>query len=83
MTTDESSTDPPPAPRVRTPPEAAPRTSLKSDSRQSSLTRPNSAKSLSVSGEDLTGATSPSSPSKHWGPERTVEIFRAGTQGLG
>ena len=85
MTTDESSTDPPPAPPVRSPPEAAPRTSLKSDSRQSSLTRPGSAKSLSVSGEDLTAATSPSSssPSKHWGPERTVEIFRTGTQGLG
>ena len=87
VTTDESSTDPEPAsvpaPVSRTPPEAAPRTSLQSDSRQSSLTRPGSAKSLSVSGEDLTGATSPSSPSKHWGPERTVEIVRAGSQGLG
>ena len=31
----------------------------------------------------MTGATSPSSPSKHWGPERTVEIVRAGNQGLG
>ena len=87
VTTDESSTDPEsasvPAPMLRTPPEAAPRTSLQSDSRQSSLTRPGSAKSLSVSGDDLTGATSPSSPSKHWGPERTVEIVRAGSQGLG
>ena len=87
VTTDESSTDPEPASVpaaiVRTPPEAAPRTSLQSDSRQSSLTRPGSTKSLSVSGDDLTGATSPSSPSKHWGPERTVEIVRAGSQGLG
>ena len=82
VTTDESSTDPPPAPTVRTPPEAAPRTSLKSDSRQSSLTRPSSA-NLSVSGDEVTAVTSPSSPSKHWGPERTVEIFRTGTQGLG
>ena len=94
VTTDESSTDPepsaavspPPAPLARTPPEAAPRTSLLSDSRQSSLNRPGSAKSLSVSGDEVshvTGATSPSSPSKHWGPERTVEIVRAGNQGLG
>ena len=87
VTTDESSTDPEPvaapAPVARTPPEAAPRTSLLSDSRQSSLTRPGSAKSLSVSGDDLASVTSPSSPSKHWGPERTVEIHRSGTQGLG
>ena len=93
VTTDESSTDPevpppivssPPAPVARTPPEAAPRTSLLSDSRQSSLTRPGSAKSLSVSGDD-TGpmVTSPTSPSKHWGPERTVEIVRGDSQGLG
>merc|ERR1719342_1272086 len=89
VTTDESSTDPEPlasfvpAPTTRTPPEAAPRTSLMSDSRQSSLNRPGSAKSLSVSGDDITGATSPSSPSKHWGPERTVEIHRSPSQGLG
>ena len=89
VTTDESSTDPEPlasfvpAPTTRTPPEAAPRTSLMSDSRQSSLNRPGSAKSLSVSGDDITGATSPSSPSKHWGPERTVEIHRSASQGLG
>lgn len=80
VTTDESSTDPdqtapltsPPLPVTRTPPEAAPRTSLKSDS------RPGSAKSMTLS-----GATSPSSPSKHWGPERTVEIARSSNQGLG
>ena len=88
VTTDESSTDPepsaavspPPAPLAKTPPEAAPRTSLLSDSRQSSLNRPGSAKSLSVSGEEVshvTGATSPSSPSKHWGSERTVEMDTA------
>ena len=88
VTTDESSTDPepsaavspPPAPLARILPEAAPRTSLLSDSRQSSLNRPGSAKSLSVSGEEVshvTAATSPSSPSKHWGPERTVEMDTA------
>jgi hypothetical protein len=85
--TDESSTDPEPEShhmRLKTPPEAAPRTSLRSpDSKTSSLQRPNSAKSLSVSGEDLTGATTPSSPSKHWGPERILEIYRVGSQGLG
>eukprot|EP00092_Neocalanus_flemingeri_P029346 GFUD01031858.1.p1 GENE.GFUD01031858.1~~GFUD01031858.1.p1 ORF type:complete len:2139 (-),score=780.47 GFUD01031858.1:627-7043(-) len=86
VTTSESSTDPEPSAhllRPKTPPEAAPRTSLRSpDSRTSSLQRPSSAKSLSVSGEDLT-ATTPSSPSKHWGPERSVDIFREGNQGLG
>eukprot|EP00090_Calanus_glacialis_P002198 TRINITY_DN11652_c0_g1_i1.p1 TRINITY_DN11652_c0_g1~~TRINITY_DN11652_c0_g1_i1.p1 ORF type:complete len:2133 (-),score=706.92 TRINITY_DN11652_c0_g1_i1:598-6156(-) len=87
VTTDESSTDPDPScnlSRSKTPPEAAPRTSLRSpDCKTSSLQRPISAKSLSVSGEDLAGAGIPSSPSKHWGPERSLDIFRVGTQGLG
>jgi len=87
VTTSESSTDPEPSAhqlRPKTPPEAAPRTSLRSpDSKTSSLQRPSSAKSLSVSGDDLTGATTPSSPSKHWGPERSLDIFRVGNQGLG
>jgi len=87
VTTSESSTDPEPFAhhlRPKTPPEAAPRTSLRSpDSKTSSLQRPSSSKSLSVSEEDLTGATTPSSPSKHWGPERSLDIFREGNQGLG
>ena len=87
VTTDESSTDPDPSVnlhRSKTPPEAAPRTSLRSpNSKTSSLQRPISSKSLSVSGDELADATTPTSPSKHWGPERSLEIFRVGSQGLG
>ena len=83
VTTDESSTDPDVV-RTMTPPDPAPRTSLKSESRQSSLKRPGSS-SKSVSGDEAvtTELVSPSSPSKHWGPERTVEIVRSSNQGLG
>ena len=86
VTTDESSTDPEPTAlsRQMSPPEAAPRTSVRSlESKQSSFQGDMGVDSLSVSREDLTGSNTPSSPSKHWGPKRSHEMFRTGNQGLG
>ena len=76
VTMSETSTDPEPetTPRPVSPPEAAPRTSLISpdgSKKTSSLARP-------TSREEST-----SSPSKHWGPERTIVIQRDPNQGLG
>ena len=86
VTMTESSTDPEPSEkRPLSPPEAAPRTSLLSDrvnspdlphSRTPSLGR----SKLSQSSKD---DYDPSSPSKHWGPERSIVINRVPNQGLG
>lgn len=94
VTLGESSTDPvdPPAAERRplSPPEAAPRTSLLLErvgspeapkSRTSSLGRQAAAsKSPPQLSQD---ASEPISPSKHWGPERTITIHRVPNQGLG
>ena len=77
VTMSETSTDPDENSELRpvSPPEAAPRTSLISPDgsrKTSSLARP-----ISDAREES------SSPSKHWGPERTIVIQRDPNQGLG
>jgi hypothetical protein len=86
-TVSESSTDPEPEKmlvRSPTPPEAAPRTSLLSEggirSGNSTLNR----HSANMSSQNISRDESdPPSPSKHWGPERSVVINRVPNQGLG
>lgn len=86
VTVSESSTDPEPVEkRPLSPPEAAPRTSLLSE-RMNSPDLPKS-RTPSLGRSKLSQSSKdeyfPSSPSKHWGPERTIIIQRVPNQGLG